>query len=436
MKNKKVIFLLDMDAFFASCHMAVDPSLKNKNLVVSSPNRRAIITTASYNARSFGIRAGMPMFKAKELCPDIFPVNSDFSLYINFSQKVFDVIYNNFTKKIEVASIDECYLDVTHVWKKYKTVKKLAEAIKNKIHQELNLTCSIGISTNKFLAKTCVDFNKPNGVSILLPEDISSTLWPLPVERMFMIGPLTTKTLNENNIFTIEQLALSDVNNIIQLLGKRGLTLWSWANGIGDDNVEHESNELKSIGNEFTLNYTTANPEEIEEMIYELSLKVSQRARKRFLKGKTIAIIIKYANNNRGFDLKQRKKHNTKQETINEVTNNVEKIYSVAKECFYELWNGEQILLVGVRLTNLIDSIQDKKQLSFEDIDLNDTLNLNDIGKIIYDLELKFGKKLIFTADQLIKFNDKNRSQSKYLKNDNVHISNEEIIKKWQKHKR
>ncbi|WP_339020195.1 hypothetical protein [Spiroplasma endosymbiont of Atherix ibis] len=164
MKNKKVISLLDMDAFFAGCHIAEDSTLINENLVVASPNRRAIVTTASYNARKFGIRAGTSVFKAKELCPNLYIANSDFSLYIKYSEKVFDIIYNNFTKEFEVASIDECYIDMTKVWKKYGSVKKTAKALIDMIYNETGLWASIGISTNKFLAKTCVDFNKPKGI--------------------------------------------------------------------------------------------------------------------------------------------------------------------------------------------------------------------------------------------------------------------------------
>ncbi|QGS51950.1 Y-family DNA polymerase [Spiroplasma tabanidicola] len=435
--KEKVIFLLDMDAFFASCHVARDPSLKDKNLVVASPNRRAIITTASYNARKFGIKAGMPIFKAEELCKNIYRVDSDFALYIKYSQMVFDVIYKNFSQKIEVASIDECYIDVTHVWKKYGTAKKCAIVLKNMVYEKTGLTCSIGISSNKFLAKSCVDFNKPNGVSILLPKDIDKVLWPLEVKEMFMVGKATEEVFLKNNIFTIKDLAQSDVNKIYELLGKRGLTLWSWANGYGSDIVEKDENEFKSIGNEFTLNYTTTDTKEIEEMIYELSLKICDRANKRFLKGKTISIILKYENEkNYNFNATEHKKHKHHQAGLEQYTAEVEKVYSVAKNCFYNTWTGEPILLIGVRLSNLIDDINDKKQLSLGDVNLYERTNLNDIQKIIYDLELKFGTKKIFTGDKLIKYNKKNRGQSKYLENDDVHISNKQVVAKWSKEKK
>ncbi|AUM62681.1 Y-family DNA polymerase [Spiroplasma monobiae] len=433
MKNKKVIFLLDMDAFFASCHMAEDPNLRNKNLVVASPNRRAIITTASYNARKFGIRAGTPVFQAKEMCPDLYVVNSDFSLYIKYSEQVFDIIYNNFTKDFEVASIDECYIDMTKVWKKFGSVKRTAQSLIDMIYEQTGLTSSIGISTNKFLAKSCVDFNKPKGISFLLENEIEEKLWPLPIKEMYMIGSATEKILNDNNIFTIKDLALSDLNKIIDLLGKRGLTLWYWANGKGDDQVSREASEFKSIGNELTLNFTTTNYEELEEIIYEVSMKIADRAKKRYLQGTTVTIVVKYLDDSKTeiYNNKDRKKHLTKQESFQTPTNDPEIIYSIAKQCFYELWKGQPILLLGVRLSNLSNQIEQSKQLSIDEIDLNEGIDYNEIEQIIYNLNLKFGKDKIFTGDKLVKYMDKNIVQSKFLKNDDVHISNQQIVDKW-----
>ncbi|AUB31652.1 DNA polymerase IV [Spiroplasma floricola 23-6] len=422
-----------MDAFFASCHMAEDPTLRNKNLVVASPNRRAIVTTASYNARKFGIKAGTPVFQAKELCPNLYIANSDFSLYIKYSEQVFDIIYNNFTKEFEVASIDECYIDMTKVWKKYGSVKKTAQALIDMIYNQTGLSASIGISTNKFLAKTCVEFNKPKGISILLEEEIEKILWPMEIKKMFMIGPATEKILNENNIYKIRDLALTDVNKIIELLGKRGLTLWYWANGKGDDQISRQASEFKSIGNELTLNFTTTNYEEIEEIIYEVSLKVADRAKKRYLQGTTVTIVARYLDDIKPeiYSNKERKKHLTKQESFQTPTNDPEIIYSISKQCFYELWQGQPILLLGVRLSNLSNQIEQTKQLSIDEIDLNEGINYNEIEQIIYNLNLKFGKDKIFTGDKLVKYMDKNIVQSKFLKNDDVHISNEQIVNKW-----
>ncbi|AKX34131.1 DNA polymerase IV [Spiroplasma litorale] len=432
--NEKIIFLLDMDAFYAGCHIAENNTLADKNLVVSSPNRRAIILTASYNSRKYGIKAGMPLYKAKEICKDLCVVDTNFQLYINYSEKVFDYIYTNFSKKIEVASIDECYIDVTNIWKKYGTVKKLAELIIKKIKLDLNLSCSIGISTNKFLAKMAVDFNKPSGVTILLKKDIQKMLWPLNIKKMFMIGEATEKLLNLYNITTIKDLALHDKNKLISLIGKRGDTLWNWANGVSSDNVSWDNNDLKSIGNEMTLNYTTNNPKELENLIFELSVKVSDRAKKRYLLGWTVSIVLRYLNDElkENFNLKDRKKHISKQEKLLEPTNEVEDIFTTSKKCFYDLWKGESILLVGVRLTQLVSSINHYKQKEI----INWGYKLKEVSEnlnkdLLYRLKNKYGKSVIFTGVNYEKINNKNRSQSKYIKKDDVHLSNDQVIKKW-----
>lgn len=433
-KDKKVIFILDMDAYFASCHIAVDPSLKDKNVVVSSPNRKAIITTASYKARRFKISAGMPIFKAKELCDDLVIVNSDFALYIKFSHLIFDTITNLYTNKIEVASVDECYIDVTNVWKKYGSVKKLAENILKEIYVRTGLTGSIGISTNKFLAKMCVDFNKPNGITMLLPQDIKTVLWPMEIRKMYMVGSTTEKILKLNNINTIGDLANTDLDLVQDLLGKRGFTLWNWANGVGSDEVEFEKNELKSIGNELTLNFPTLNPKEIEDIIYELCLKVSERAIKRFLKGRTISIVVRYEKEDKSiFNKELHRKTTTKQISITKPTNKENVIFSLAKKCFYELWNGKEISLIGVRLGNVIEDISHVSQLSLADVERNKNLKHSEVDSIVNALKNKFGDKKVFTGNNLLKYNKKNRDQSKYLKNDDVHISNNSIIKKWNK---
>ncbi|AKU79725.1 Y-family DNA polymerase [Spiroplasma turonicum] len=436
-KKNKVIFLLDMDAFYAGCHIAKNKNLANTNLVVSSPNRRSIILTASYNARKYGIKAGMPIFQAEKLCNNLTIVDVNFQLYIDYSEKVFDLIYYKYTKKIEVASIDECYIDVTKVWKKYGSVKKLALEIIKDVKNKFDLSCSIGVSTNKFLAKMAVDFNKPSGVTVLLEKDIESKIWPMKIKDMFMVGEATEKILINNNIKTIKDLANSNVDFIYKILGKRGLTLWNWANGISDDVVEPDKNDLKNIGNEMTLNYTTTDYIEIETLIYELSSKVSDRAKKRFLSGDTISISLKYLDDNltKGYNKNERKKHITKQEKLYKSTNNLEEIFTIAKKCFYDLWKGEPVLLIGVRLSNLKNMINSYEQLEIKSWNYENiiSINTNYSNDLIYDLKNKFGDNVIFNGEAYNKYKTKNLAQSKYIKLDDIHLSNDQLLEKWKK---
>jgi DNA polymerase-4 len=184
----KAILLIDMDSFFASCHAATDESLKKVPAIVASPNMRGIASTANYPAREFGIKSGMPIFKIKELCPNIKIIPPDFKLYVETSDAILKYVYDNFSKKIESVSIDEFYVDVTNVWKKYGSVKKIADTIREGVYKKFNLTCSIGVSTNRFLAKMGSEINKPNGTCVLLTEHVEEKIWNFPVSKMFGIG--------------------------------------------------------------------------------------------------------------------------------------------------------------------------------------------------------------------------------------------------------
>lgn len=433
MNNDKVIFLLDMDAFFASCHIAEDDSLKDLPVVISSPNKRAIIATASYKARDFGIKTGMPLFHAKELCPDVIVVESDFKLYVKYSEAIWSLISQNFSKNIEVASIDECYIDVTKEWKKYGSVKKMAQTIMDKIYSEMNLTCSIGISTNKFLAKSCVDFNKPFGISFLLKEDIKEKLWPLPIRKMHGVGEASEILFKENNINTIGDLAKYEAQKIINIFGKRGYTLYEQSNGRGSDVVNNEDNNLKSIGNELTLDTTTNDTSLIEELILELSKLINKRSTLRCMIGKTISIVLKYEKTNKDepFNKRNHLKHVTHQVTLPIYTNSWKVIYNNALECFYEYWNGNPLLLIGVRLSNIKPDLNINTQLTIDDIIAQKELEKDIVQKIIYDVNFDFKKNVLFTGEEYIKIKELDKNQSKFLKTDDRHLSNSELIKKW-----
>ncbi|MGN1182207.1 MAG: DNA polymerase IV, partial [Faecalibacillus sp.] len=187
----QIIFHIDLNAFYASAEISIDPSLEGKPLVISGNDRRSIVSTASYEARAYGIHSAMPLFKAKELCKDLVirPVN--FDLYRKLSHQFFELIAS-YSTKLEVASIDECYVDFTE----YITIHQihpyhLAKEIQNKVYNELKLRCSIGIAPNKFMAKMASDMKKPMGITILNKTNYKELLWPLDVSEMFGIGKKT-----------------------------------------------------------------------------------------------------------------------------------------------------------------------------------------------------------------------------------------------------
>ncbi|MCD7807986.1 MAG: DNA polymerase IV [Erysipelotrichaceae bacterium] len=184
----QIIFHIDLNAFFASAEMTQNPHLKGKPLVVAHNSRRSIVSTASYEARAYGIHSAMPLYKAKENCRDLIIVEPHFELYHQLSDSFFKIV-ESYTNLIEIASIDECYADMsTYIINNHLQPYNLALEIQEKVYQKLNLQCSIGISYNKFLAKMASDMKKPMGITMITNKNYQSKLWPLPISDMYGIG--------------------------------------------------------------------------------------------------------------------------------------------------------------------------------------------------------------------------------------------------------
>lgn len=171
-----IIFHIDLDAFFASVEENLNPNLKGKPVVVAGKSRRTVVASANYEARKYGVKSAEPIFLAVKKCPSLVVVSHHFSEYVKVSNLFHNLIYNQFCKKLESASIDECFLDVSDIVNDYKKAKFYAKKIQNKIKSDLNLNVSIGISYNKFLAKTATDINKPFGITIISKDDIKTVL--------------------------------------------------------------------------------------------------------------------------------------------------------------------------------------------------------------------------------------------------------------------
>ena len=203
MISLQIIFHIDLNAFFASAEISQNPQLVGKPIVVCRESRRSIITTASYEARKYGIHSAMPLFQAKKLCPQLITVPPHFALYKTLSQEFFQII-STFSKKLEVASIDECYVDMTeYIQEHHLQPYQVAQNIQKKVYNTLNLQCSIGIAPNKFLAKMASDMKKPMGITILTKRNFKEKLWHLPVGQMHGIGKKTVPKLEQHGIYTM-----------------------------------------------------------------------------------------------------------------------------------------------------------------------------------------------------------------------------------------
>ncbi len=347
--HSRTIMLIDMDAFFAQIEQVHNPNLKGKPVFVAgSPYKRSVVTAASYEAKRLGVKSGMSLPEAKKLCPEAIVVIGNQDKYLDYCSRLIE-IYQEFTDLVEPFSIDEAFLDVTYVQKLWGSPLEIAQKIKARIRDELNLTCSIGIGPNKLLAKMAADMHKPDGLTIIDYQDVPKLIWPLPVEELIGVGERMKVHLNKLGIETIGDLAQFSVAVLKEKFGKYGEMLHQSAKGIGDW-IVNPSNflEIKSVGHSYTLAYDTNDLEIIRWYIYYLASKVARRLQKENLVGKTITLVMRTADfTNIG-----------KSETIGEYTNHPQIIADTAYQLFIKhcqipivIRNG--IRLVGVSVSNL-----------------------------------------------------------------------------------
>lgn len=403
----KVIFHIDLNSFFAMVEQIIRPELDGKPIAVGHDNKKSVVSSASYEARALGIKSAMPIYKVKEIAKQknvhIEIVASNFKYYTQFAAIFFNFLAKNYTDKIEIASIDECFVDVTDIWMKYGKAVDLAQDVMDKLFKETKLKCSIGIAPNKFLAKVASDIKKPMGITILNHDNMEQILWPMPIEDYWGIGRKTAPKLRELGINTIGDLAKSIDNPFLEkILGKNFYKTIKTANGISEDELDFSMNDLKSVGNSVTFMNNTDDKITIRQFLSDLSGHVAQRAQVKDLIGKTISISMK----DESF------KSITRQLTLNEFTNDYSIIYTNALRLFEDNWDGRILRHVGVALGDIKNKYKVPKQISiFESEDLSD------VERVIERINEEFGFKALQTT-QRYKDTINKKYQSKYLEKD------------------
>ncbi len=388
----RIILHIDMNAYFASCAQVIEPKYQGKPIAVGGKSSRSIITTASYEAREFGVRSAMPVFQAKKLCPHLIIVSPDFRLYEFFTHKFISII-KRFSDIIELASIDECYVDITNKISITANPISFVKNIQDTILKETGLKCSIGVAPNKFLAKMASDMKKPLGITVLRKRDIPTLLWPLKIGDMYGVGKKTAKFFLDNGVQTIgEFVHYNDQAYLKSKLGKMYGLLFNWANGNDDSIVHTESFDAKSVGNSRTFAHDTSDYQEIKEMFSKLAKSVSRRAQRDELFGMTISITIRY------YDFK----NSNRSISIDDPTNDYEVILMNAMRLFDQNYQeGRPIRLLGITLHNVarIDSFA--KQLSI--FDRETVHNKRKVDQIVKEINEKLGSKpKVIIASEMI----------------------------------
>ncbi|MBO5457537.1 MAG: DNA polymerase IV [Clostridia bacterium] len=280
--KKRVILHSDLNNFFASVEIALNPALAGKPLIVCGDpkERHGVVLAKNEEAKKFGIKTAETVYSALKKCPDLQMVGSHFHEYKKYSQKVVE-IYARFTDKIEECSIDECALDMTESTFLFGSGYEIAEKIRRTVKEELGLTVSVGVSFNKVFAKLASELKKPDAVTEISEENYREIVWRLPVTDLLFVGKSTAQTLRDLGVHTIGDLARADEAMLSRFLGKRGRQLRVYARGEDDEPVhfEKKKEDLKSIGNSMTLPKDISDREEVKRWFYALAESVSARLR-------------------------------------------------------------------------------------------------------------------------------------------------------------
>lgn len=363
---------------------AAEPDLREiPSIIGGDPNRRtSIVLAKSVPAKKYGIVTGEPVSAALRKCPGLVIVPSDFALYSEMSH-AFKAILRDYTPVVEEFSIDECFLDMTGMQRMYPDLVKTANDIKDRIKRELGFTVNIGISSNKLLAKMASDFEKPDKVHTLFPDEIEEKMWPLPVGELFLCGKSSADKLMRLHIDTIGDLAKADELSIKAILGnKTGSMLWNYANGIDESPVSAEPDAPKGYSNEITFDDNITTWEQGDKVLLHLADNVSARIRRDGVKASCISVTI------RGNDMK---KH-SHQRMLDAPTDGTTRTYETARELFRQLWDGHTNLrLIGLAMTQLDRDGQQQISLFSGETDEKE----RSADKAVDALREKFGSDII-----------------------------------------
>jgi DNA polymerase-4 len=340
----RIILHIDMDAFFISVEQRDNPSLRGKPAAVCGSLSRSVVTSATYEARPFGIRAGMPIQEAKRRCPQLILVEGDHSKYTEAAARIFSIL-KDYTPLVEVASIDEAYLDITQSQLLFKSPLHIAQLIKNRIREKEQLTCSIGIAPNKLLAKLGSNLKKPDGLVLIQKEKVGEILNDLPVSKLYGIGPKLTQELNSMGIFTCGQLGEVPVSLLKKRFGVIGERLHEMGLGSDDSPVIpfDEEEDAKSISHSVTLEEDTSDPTMVRKVLLQLSERVSRRMRKDGFYGRRIVLTFRYSD---FYTF-------SKQKTISKWVNGGNEIFRHALEIYESISHPKPIRLLGVGVSLL-----------------------------------------------------------------------------------
>lgn len=347
---------VDMDAFFAAFETRNMPKLKGKPVIVGGdPRFRSVVSTCSYEARKFGVHSGMPIKKAKQLCPEAVIISGTLRGYV-YTSAMLQKIFANYAPKVQPISVDEVVMDITGCYRIFGTVENLVAQMKAQVKKELSLSCSVGVAPVRILAKMASGENKPDGLTIIDVEDYKKMFYPKPVDAIWGIGEATKKSLEKIGLYTVGDIAKKTEKELKAYFGKYGTFLYMVSQGRGVSKVHsfEERPDEKSMSHETTLTVDINDIDKIYSTLLWLSDKVSRRLRQGNFLARTISVKIRSSN----FETITRDK------TVTNPTDQCKLIYETAKKLLPRKYGPDvKVRLLGVKASKLICN-EENQQLS------------------------------------------------------------------------
>ncbi len=398
-----VIFHIDVNSAYLSWTSVENlksggPDLRQIPSIIGGDqsSRHGIVLAKSLQAKACGVSTGEPVAQALKKCPNLTVAPPDHKLYKEYSRRLMGLL-SSYTLRLEQLSIDECFLDVTDLWPDRQEALAAAFCIKDAVRERFGFTVNVGVSCRKVLAKMASDFQKPDRVHTLWPEELPAKLWPLPVGELYMAGRSSVQVLQKLGILTVGDLASSDPELIASHLKSHGRLLWEYANGIDPSPVVSQRQEAKGVGNSTTLAEDISRREDALPVLQALSDTVSARLRKAGQLAGTLTVEIKYYNF-------QSASH---QMPLLTPANDSASLYRAACSLFDELWSREPIRLLGLRGTNLAREGA-PTQMNLFDLDFSQFQKDEKHKKLdqaLSDIRGRFGKDAVMSAGALARRN-------------------------------
>jgi DNA polymerase-4 len=355
---QRAILHIDLDAFFVAVEQLDDPTLAGKPVIVGGrPESRGVVSSASYEARRKGVRSAMPTAQALRLCPQAILISGHRTRYVEMSRRVMAILAD-YTPLLEPISIDEAFLDVTGTEHHYGPPGRLASAIQERIERELGLSASLGVATNKLVAKIASDYRKPHGITVVPAGEEARFLAPLPIRRLWGVGEVTGKELARMGVQTVGDLAAFPAETLRTRFGSQGEALWRASRGVDDSPVTPE-HDAKSLSREETFAQDVRDAVTLRRELLRLSDAVAARLRRHNFQARTVALKLRYGD----FTTISR------QATLADATDAGPGIYAQVLALFESAWQrGRPVRLLGVTAANLAQPARQLRLFEQEDL--------------------------------------------------------------------